>query len=148
MGKSVRPVLFVCTLNAVRSVMAEAIFKNHTGVIAQSCGVMAGPPSGFTSVVLSEIGLDVSDHSAQDFADLRPEDFGIVITMSLEARNEIENWAAGRLVDKQLVHEHWNIGDPDGHYGSRETQLEGYRTVRDEIAGRVTGYFDGYFNPK
>ena len=127
-----KPVLFACTLNGVRSVMAEAIYTNLSGGQAQSCGVMPGPANGFTAAVMQEIGLDVTDHVAQDFSALGPENFSLVISMSAEAKLEAARWAGGII-----EHKHWQISEPGGGDGNRETQLQAYRSVRDEIITHI-----------
>ena len=135
-----KPVLFACTLNGVRSVMAEALYGARFGPSVQSCGMMAGPPNGFTAAVLAEIGLDVTDHEPQSFDDLSADDFSLVISMSIEAKLAAESWAA-KAAESGLRHEHWDIQEPGGDSGNRDSQLEGYRQVRDEIANRLDAYF-------
>ena len=59
------PVLFACTQNAVRSVMAKALFEKRllsAGGPAVSCGLIEGPLDGFVVSVLAETGVDVSSH--------------------------------------------------------------------------------------
>lgn len=131
-----KPVLFACTLNGVRSVMAEAIYKKLSGKQAQSCGVMPGPANGFTAAVMQEIELDVTDHIAQDFRALNPEDFSLVISMSAEAKLEAESW-----VGPEIDHKHWPISEPGGGDGNREAQLHAYRAVRDEIITQIQESF-------
>lgn len=132
-----KPILFACTLNGVRSVMAEAIYANLSGKSVQSCGVMPGPANGFTAAVMQEIGLDVSDHVAQDFMALSPADFGLVISMSSEAKHEAARWAGDKL-----EHKHWPILEPGGGDGNREAQLSAYRAVRDEIITYIKETFE------
>ena len=131
-----KPVLFACTLNGVRSVMAEAIYKQLSGKQAQSCGVMPGPANGFTAAVMQEIDLDVTDHIAQDFMALNPEDFRLVISMSAEAKLEAKSWAG-----PDIDHKHWPISEPVGGDGNREAQLHAYRAVRDEIITQIQESF-------
>ena len=63
-----KQILFACTQNAVRSVMAKGLFeaKFHAPANrAVSCGVIEGPLDGFVVSVLQEKGVDVSRHEAQ-----------------------------------------------------------------------------------
>ena len=62
MEKQVKQVLFSCTLNAIRSVMAEAIFNKIAPESwkSVSCGVIAGPPDGFTFAVMEEKGISLA----------------------------------------------------------------------------------------
>lgn len=136
MVEPVKPVLFACTLNSVRSVMAEAIFRDMTGRNVRSCGVMAGPLNGFTAAVMQEIDLDVTAHIAQDFDALNPNDFSLIISMSKEAEAAASLWAGA-----QLPHQHWAIPEPGGRDGNRDAQLEGYRNVRDEITTQIRQVF-------
>ena len=58
-------VLFACTTNAVRSVMAAAILRHLAGKRAYvaSAGVRAGTSDPFVTAVMDEIGIDVSQHT-------------------------------------------------------------------------------------
>ena len=60
-------VLFACTMNTVRSVMAAAILRHLAGnrCYVRSAGVKMGPPDPFVATVMDEIGIDVSRHSPQ-----------------------------------------------------------------------------------
>ena len=136
MGGKVKPVLFACTLNCVRSVMAEAMFTDITGREAQSCGVMPGPSNGFTIAVMQEINLDVSEHVAQDFEALSPDNFSLVISMSRDAYEKAASWAG-----TELEHLHWAIPEPGAGDGNREAQLNGYRAIREEINLQIKQLF-------
>ena len=54
-------VLFACTQNVIRSVMAAAIMKHFYGqrVYVASCGVRPGTPDPFVATVMDEIGIVV-----------------------------------------------------------------------------------------
>lgn len=124
-----RKLLFACTLNAVRSVMAARLWQAQTGQFAQSCGVMAGPPDGFAAIILAEKGMDILDHESCDFASLDPAAYDLVITMSEEARLAAADWA-----EKGTELRHWTVGEPGGADSSREQILAGYRQVCERIA--------------
>ena len=65
MTTAVKQILFACTQNAVRSVMAKALFETQPyspAGRAVSCGVFEGPLDGFVVAVLQERGIDVSKH--------------------------------------------------------------------------------------
>ena len=133
----VRKLLFACTLNAVRSVMAARLWQVQTGQFAQSCGVMAGPPDGFAAAILAEKGIDISDHESCDFASLDPSDYDLVITMSEEARLAAADWAG---TGPEL--RHWTVGEPGGGESSREQILAGYRQVCERIATHLAELAD------
>ncbi|HEY7901730.1 MAG TPA: low molecular weight phosphatase family protein [Caulobacteraceae bacterium] len=129
-------ILFACGLNRIRSPMAAALMRRMAGPEARvdSCGVVADLdlwPDPFAEAVMIEIGLDVSGHAAKTFENLDLEAFDRVISLSAEAHQ--------RAVDRvgEARAEFWPTADPTLASGSRETILNAYRAVRDELAVRI-----------
>src|SRR5262245_20173164 len=73
-------VLFACTMNTVRSVMAAAMLRHLAGAstYVRSAGVRAGHPDPFVAVVMYEIGIDVSHHSPNTLQDLQDTSFDLI----------------------------------------------------------------------
>ena len=73
-------VLFACTMNSVRSPMAEAILKflHGTHIYVDSVGVRSAEIDGFAITVMDEIGIDLSHHKAKTFDDL--EDIRLLLS--------------------------------------------------------------------
>jgi protein-tyrosine-phosphatase len=132
-------ILFACTQNALRSPMAEALMKYLHGrrVYVQSAGVRPGPIDPFVVAVLDEIGIDVSKHRARSFDDLEDDYFDLVISLSPEAQHRaVELTRTGACAI-----EFWPILDPSLTEGSREAQLDAYRTLRDDLLARLRQRF-------
>ena len=134
-------VLFVCTLNAVRSPMAAAILNHLAGrrVYVQSAGVRAGEPDPFVAAVMDEIGIDVRNHAPVRLADLDDTSFDLIVTLSPEAHHQALEWTRTMAVDV----EYWPTFDASimQGQGSREQILDAYRTVRDRIFRRIKDRF-------
>jgi len=133
------PVLFACTQNSVRSVMAQALFEKHQFAAAGravSCGVIEGPLDGFVVSVLAEEGIDVSGHEAQVFEALSPEAFHLVISFSREADDKAGKWAKPDCTTL-----FWDVRPPVVSEHSRQETLDSYRQIRDEIDGLLTEFF-------
>jgi len=133
------PVLFACTQNAVRSVMAKALFEKRllsADRPAVSCGVIEGPLDGFVVSVLAEVGVDVSDHEAQVFDALDPGQFALIISFSREAEDKAQRWARPDCTTL-----FWDVRPPHVSERSREETLDSYRQIRDEIDGLLTEFF-------
>ncbi|WP_051013596.1 low molecular weight phosphatase family protein [Pararhodospirillum photometricum] len=139
-------VLFCCTMNAVRSPMAEGILKrlHGTRIYVQSVGVRAGVEiDGFAIAVMEEIGVDLRRHITRTFEDLEDGSFDEVISLSPEAQHkavEMTRWMACEVT-------FWNTFDPSLVEGSRETRLEAYRTVRDSLMTRLLQRFPVSLGP-
>ena len=134
-------VLFACTMNTVRSVMAAAILRHLAGSrsYVRSAGVKAGPPDPFVAVVMDEFGIDVSKHSPQTLRDLHDTSFDLIVTLSPEAHHQALEWTRTMAV----VVEYWPTLDATmmiGH-GSREQVLAYYRGVRDQLFAKITTRF-------
>lgn len=133
-------VLFSCTMNAVRSPMAEAIMKFLHGhkVYVDSAGVRSGEVDGFAVAVMDEIGIDISKHHAKTFDDMEDDYFDVVITLSPEAQHRAIELT--RVMACEL--EFWNTMDPALiESESREVKLQAYREVRDQLMERIKERF-------
>jgi protein-tyrosine-phosphatase len=132
-------VLFACTLNAIRSPMAAAILHNYHGskIYVASCGIAAGDPDPFVSLVMDEIGIDLKTHRPHSFEDLEDSAFDLLITLSPEAEKRAQEMARTKTIEV----ENWKIPDPSGTSGSREQILDAYRAVRDDLVKRIKARF-------
>jgi len=132
-------VLFACSMNAIRSPMAEGIMKflhgHHTYV--DSVGVRAGEVDGFAVAVMDEIGIDISRHRAKTFHDLEDDYFDLVISLSPEAQHsavELTRHSSCELL-------FWHMPDPSLVEGSREQRLAAYRDLRERLMARILERF-------
>ncbi|MBV5325289.1 MAG: low molecular weight phosphatase family protein, partial [Rhodospirillaceae bacterium] len=84
MGDLPSAVLFCCTMNAVRSPMAEGLMKRFHGknIYVYSVGVRRGEPDPFVVQVMDEVGIDVSKHRPRIFEELEDDSFDAVISLS------------------------------------------------------------------
>ncbi len=133
-------VLFSCTMNSVRSPMAEAIMKFLHGhqVYVDSVGVRSKEVDGFAVAVMDEIGIDLSRHNPKTFDDLEDDYFDVVITLSPEAQHRAIELT--RVMACEL--EFWNTLDPSMiESEDRETKLDAYRQVRDRLMERIKARF-------
>lgn len=128
-------VLFACTSNALRSPIAEAILKHLHGqrIYVDSVGVRAFEIDGFAVAVMEEIGLDLVGHRAKTFDDLEDTWFDVVISLSPEAQHKAVELT--RFMDCRV--EFWNTFDPSIVEGPRETRLDAYRRIRDQLMARI-----------
>src|SRR5471032_1010377 len=131
--------LIACTMNAVRSPMAEAMLRHLAGrrLHVESAGVRAGELDPLAVEAMEEIGLEIAKHRPRCFEDLEDGSFDLVITLSPEAQHkavELTRTAA-------TVVEYWPTMDPTATEGSREQRLLAYRAVRDALMERLKRRF-------
>jgi len=117
-------VLFVCTANGGRSVMAERLFNRVAGGDdeARSAGSAPGTEAHPAVVeALAEIGIDASDHVPHRLDEERIAWADVVVATCDDACPVVPG--------KRYVA--WNLPDPKGR------PLEEVRVIRDDIAARV-----------
>jgi len=127
-------VLFVCSMNSVRSPMAAALARQAFPgrVIARSVGVNGGKADRFVHEVMEEIGIDMSVHTPHILDELVANRFDLVITLSDDAPDAV----ARKGLEADAV-ETWSVPDPSLVEGNRELVLEAYRELRDGLRSRV-----------
>lgn len=132
-------VLFACTQNVIRSVMAAAIFKHFYGhkVYVTSCGVKPGTADPFVAAVMDEMGIDIGKHRPQGFEDLEDSSFDLVISLSPEAHHRALEMTRTMAIEA----EYWPTLDPSITAGSREQILDSYRDVRDMLMRKIRQRF-------
>ena len=133
-------VLFACTMNSVRSPMAESIMKYLHGhqVFVDSVGVRSGDIDGYAVAVMDEIGIDLGRHHSKTFDDLEDDYFDLVIPLSPEAQHRAVEMTRVMAVDIEF----WNTFDPSIiESENREVKLDAYRKVRDELMERIKARF-------
>lgn len=118
-------VLFVCVENSNRSQMAEAFahLRGGADLEAYSAG---SRPSGVINPkavrFMRELGYDLAQHRSKSLEDIDGLEFDAVITMGC---GDSCPWVPAKL------REDWALPDP------KNMDDDGYRAVRDDIAGRV-----------
>jgi protein-tyrosine-phosphatase len=132
-------VLFACTMNAIRSPMAETLLKHFHGsrIYVDSCGVRAGGIDSFAVAVMDEIGIDLTRHRSKAFQELEDTSFDLVVSLSPEAQHSAVELT--RTMACEL--EFWPVFDATAVDGSREAKLDAYRAVRDTLRRRIIERF-------
>ena len=146
MGDLPHAVLFACSQNTVRSPMAEGILKHLLGhrIYVDSTGVRAKEIDGFVIEVMDEIGIDLSKHRPKSFDDLEDTSYDLIISLSPEAQHRAVEMTRTMACEVEF----WNTFDPDLVEGSRETRLDAYRQVRDQLMQRILDRFPVMGAPK
>lgn len=132
-------VLFACTMNAVRSPMAEALLKHLLGhrIYVDSVGVRKDEIDPFAVEVMEEIGIDLTKHKPKAFEDLEDTSYDLIISLSPEAQHKAVEMTRTMACDVEF----WNTFDPTLVEGSREARLEAFRQVRDFLRKQIEKRF-------
>lgn len=130
-------VLFLCTANSCRSQMAEGIVNHFLGdrIDAFSAGTKATFVNPRAIAVMKEIGIDISSHRSKEMTEFKGERFDYVITLCDSAHETCPYFFSGVEIT------HIGFPDPASASGSEEEIMAVFRSVRDEIKGRLLSYF-------
>ena len=132
-------ILYVCSENALRSPMAEALTKKRFGtkIFVDSVGVRDGAPDLMAIAVLDEIGVDMSRHKPKRLDDLMDTSFEVIVTLSPEAQPKAIKLT--RVTASEV--EYWPTPDPSVAEGHRDARLAAYRDLRDYLTKRIEEQF-------
>jgi len=126
-------VLFVCTGNSARSVMAEALLRHHGGdrFEVYSAGTIPKGINPLTLRVLADAGIDTSGARSKSVDEFLGQSFDYVVTVCDQARQVCPVFPG--------VHEslHWGYEDPAEATGTEEERLAVFRRVFIQIGERV-----------
>jgi arsenate reductase len=133
-----KTVLFVCTGNAVRSQIAEAVvnhFMNGTWV-ASSAGIMPLAINPDVIKVMKEIGIDMSGQRAKHIDVFRNCHFDRVITLCSDVDNACLNYPVADKRDCIIFH------DPTSSYGFGFGSKGLFRSLRDDIRKTIIAHLE------
>lgn len=128
--------LFLCTGNSARSQMAEAFMREYAGdqFDVYSAGLEPRGIHPLTVRVMDEIGMDISQQQSTDLHEyLGRVNFGYLITVCERAEKNCPTAflnSGGERMD-------WFFDDPAAIQGAEEARLAKFRTIRDQIDGRI-----------
>ena len=126
-------VLFVCTGNSARSIMAEALLRHHGGdrFEVHSAGTEPKGVNPLTLRILAEAGMDASFAHSKSVHEFLGQRFDYVVTVCDQARQVCPVFPG--------VHEslHWGYEDPAEAEGTEDQRLAVFRRVFIQLGERV-----------
>jgi arsenate reductase (thioredoxin) len=133
-------ILFLCSENAARSQMAEALLRSYAGdkYEAYSAGISPKDIHPLTKKVMEEIGINIDKQYAKALKDYMGKlHFSYLITVCAEADKRCPTTFPG--MGQRL---HWDIEDPAKFVGTTEEKLTKFRDIRDQIKQRIENWVD------
>lgn len=137
-----KKILFLCSENAVRSPMAQALMQQAAGPAVQVCsaGVDATQIHPFAIAVMMEKSINLMDHESRTYEELGERDFDLIVALSQPA------WDLARAIAQgtPAIVEYWDTPAPPDSGGSanRNQIMEAYRRIRDDIARHIANRFN------
>jgi arsenate reductase len=131
-GSPIR-VLFVCTGNSARSVMAEALLRRRGGsdFEVHSAGTEPKGINPLTVRILKEAGLPTDGLGSKSVSEFLDQRFDYVVTVCDEARQVCPVFPGSH----QSMH--WGYEDPALATGSEDERLAVFRRVFTQLGERI-----------
>jgi len=129
-------ILFLCTGNAARSQMAEAIADSFHGDVVEA--VSAGSrPTGWVHPLaikaMADKGVDIREARSKSAEEFLNEPFDVVVTVCDSAAEDCPVWSGAKRI------EHWSIVDPSFGPDDPATRYDRFVETRDDLAKRIEG---------
>ena len=117
-GRKKFKVLFLCTGNSARSILAEFLLRKLDPARFEACSAGSNPRGRVNPLVLevlkNDYRIDASAARSKSWEEFRDVKFDFVITVCDKARESCPIWPG------QPVVAHWGSEDPDGAEGEDE----------------------------
>jgi arsenate reductase (thioredoxin) len=126
--------MFLCTGNAARSQMSEALARIDHGDLVEPFSA-GSRPAGFVHPLairaIEELGFGIGNARSKPASELMGERFDVVVTVCDSAAADCPVWPGA----KNVVN--WSIEDPSFVPGTDDVRLEAFRTTRDDLRRRI-----------
>jgi arsenate reductase len=133
-----KKILFLCTGNAARSQMAEALARIDHGETIEAASAGSRPAFGVHSLavdVIAELGLDISGARSKAASEFQGTEFDAVVTVCDSAARDCPSWPnAARL-------EHWSIEDPSFE-PDPVVRYQRFVKTRDDLRSRIAAFVE------
>lgn len=139
MGSTKKKILFLCTGNAARSQMAEALARIDYGDIVEPLSA-GSRPAGFVHPLairaIADLGFGMDEAHSKPAEDFAGEKLDLVVTVCDSAAADCPTWPGARHIVN------WSIADPSFVRGEEAARLDAFRTTRDELRRRIDGLME------
>ena len=125
-------VLFLCTGNAARSQMAEALARADHGDLLDPVSAGSRPAElvhHLAIQVIEELGISMEGTRTKSAGEFAAAALDLVVTVCDSAAQDCPSWPGTKRI------EHWSIEDPS--WADPDTRLEHFRETRDELRRRI-----------
>ena len=137
-GRGPVRVIFVCTGNSARSIMAEALLRHHGGdrFEVDSAGTDPRGINPLTLRVLADAGMDASHLRSESVDSFLERSFDYVVTVCDQAREACPVFPGARSAL------HWALEDPAAIEGTERDRLAAFQHVFAELTDRVRRFVE------
>jgi arsenate reductase len=129
-------VLFVCTGNSARSIMAESLLRKHGGDAFEvySAGTEPRGINPLTVRVLEEAGLPTRDLRSKSVEEFLGQHFNFVITVCDQAKQMCPVFPGSQ------ESMHWGYEDPAEATGTDDERMAVFRSVFTQLGLRINEF--------
>jgi arsenate reductase len=131
-------VLFLCTGNSARSILAEAALKHvgGSGYDVHSAGTSPKGVNPYALEVLVASGIEAGDATSKSVLDYEGQEFDYVITLCDDAAENCPIFWGGT---QRL---HWGFEDPAAVLGDDATKRAAFQLTLDGLRARIQGFME------
>lgn len=127
-------VLFLCTHNAARSQIAEAVLRRRAGdrfEVASAGSEPSGIVHPLALRVVEELGGDPTAHRSKGFEEVMGREWDLVVTVCDQAQE------ACPALPGRTIAAHWGVPDPSRVEGTEEERWAAFRAAQKLLTRRI-----------